>query len=59
VERLYAFGPPSGAAVNITLLSHVDTCCIGIVSDTTAVPDGTVLLDDLRRGFDEVLAIAT
>jgi WS/DGAT/MGAT family acyltransferase len=59
VERLYAFGPPSGAAVNITLLSHVDTCCIGIVSDTTAVPDGTVLVDDLRRGFDEVLAIAT
>jgi WS/DGAT/MGAT family acyltransferase len=59
VERLYAFGPPSGAAVNVTLLSHVDTCCIGVVSDTTAVPDGAALLSDLRRGFDEVLAVAT
>ncbi|HEY1739217.1 MAG TPA: wax ester/triacylglycerol synthase family O-acyltransferase [Acidimicrobiia bacterium] len=56
VERLYAFGPPSGAAVNVTLLSHVDTCCIGVVSDTTAVPDGSALLDELQRGFDEVLA---
>ncbi len=59
VERLYAFGPPSGAAVNITLLSHVDTCCIGVVSDTTAIPDGAALLDELRRGFDEVLAVGT
>jgi WS/DGAT/MGAT family acyltransferase len=56
VERLYAFGPPSGAAVNVTLLSHVDTCCIGVVSDTTAVPDGSALLGELQRGFDEVLA---
>jgi WS/DGAT/MGAT family acyltransferase len=56
VERLYAFGPPSGAAVNVTLLSHVDTCCIGVVSDTTAIPDGSALLDELQRGFDEVLA---
>jgi hypothetical protein len=57
VERLYAFGPPSGAAFNVTLISHVDTCCIGVVIDTTAVPDAEVLVDDLRAGFDEVLAL--
>ncbi len=59
VQRLYAFGPPSGAAVNVALLSHVDTCCIGIVSDTVAIPDGAALLGELRRGFDDVLAVAT
>ena len=57
VERLYAFGPPSGAAFNITLISHNETCCIGIVIDTTAVPDPDVLVDALRAGFDEVLAL--
>jgi WS/DGAT/MGAT family acyltransferase len=58
VERFYAFGPPSGAGVNITLMSHVDQCCIGVVVDTAAVPDPTVLLGDLRAGFDEVINAA-
>ncbi len=57
VERLYAFGPPSGAAVNVTLLSHVDTCCVGVVSDTAAIPDGEAMLSDLRGGIDDVLAV--
>ncbi len=58
VERLYAFGPPSGSAFNVTLISHFETCCIGIVMDTTAVPDPDVLVSALRAGFDEVLALA-
>jgi diacylglycerol O-acyltransferase / wax synthase len=58
VERLYAFAPPAGAAFNVTLISHCDTCCIGVVIDTTAVPDPEVLLGCLRAGFDEVLALA-
>jgi hypothetical protein len=57
VERLYAFGPPSGAAFNVTLISHTETCCIGVVIDTTAVPDADVLMECLRAGFDEVLAL--
>ena len=57
MERLYAFGPPSGAAFNVTLISHCDTCCIGIVIDTTAVPDPDVLCDCLRAGFDEMLSL--
>lgn len=55
VERFYAFGPPSGAGVNITLMSHVDQCCIGVVVDTAAVPDPGVLLSDLREGFALVI----
>ena len=56
VERLYAFAPPAGAAVNVSLISHCDTCCIGVVTDTTAVPDSVTLLACLREGFAELLA---
>lgn len=58
VERLYAFAPPSGSAMNIALISHCDTCCIGVVIDTAAVPDPDALVTCLRHGFDEVLSIA-
>jgi WS/DGAT/MGAT family acyltransferase len=57
VERFYAFAPPSGASVNVALISHCETCCIGIVIDTTAVPDAEVMVDALRTGFAEVTAI--
>ena len=58
VERMYAFAPPAGAAFNVALISHCDTCCVGVVIDTTAVPDPDVLIGYLRSGFDEVLALA-
>ena len=56
VDGLYAFAPTAGAAVNVSLISHCDTCCIGVVVDTTAVPDPAALVACLREGFDEVLA---
>ena len=58
VERLYAFAPPGGAAMNISLISHCDTACIGVVTDTTAVPDHATLLTCLREGFDEMITYA-
>lgn len=58
VERLYAFAPPAGSAFNVALISHCDTCCVGVVIDTEAVPDPDVLLRCLRAGFDEVRALA-
>jgi WS/DGAT/MGAT family acyltransferase len=57
VERLYAFGPPSGAALNVTLISHCDVCCLGIVADTTAIPDPDVLVACLRAGFDQLFLV--
>ena len=39
LERLYPFGPLSGTAANVTLLSHCGTCCIGINTDSLAIPD--------------------
>jgi WS/DGAT/MGAT family acyltransferase len=58
MDRLYAFAPTAGAAVNVSLISHNETCCIGVVVDTTAVPDAAVLVDCLRQGFEELLATA-
>jgi diacylglycerol O-acyltransferase len=56
IDRMYAFAPTAGAAVNVSLISHCDTCCVGVVVDTTAVPDAAVLVDCLRLGFEEMLA---
>ncbi len=55
----YAFGPTIGAAVNVTLLSYVDTCSLGIDVDTGAIPDFEVFHDCLVAGFDEVLALGS
>jgi diacylglycerol O-acyltransferase / wax synthase len=57
VGRYYAFGPTIGAAVNVTLMSYDDVCCVGINVDTGAVPDLDQLRDSLARGFEEVLAV--
>ena len=54
----YAFGPTIGSAVNVTLLTYVDTCALGIDVDTGAIPDYDVFYECLVEGFDEVLAIA-
>ena len=58
VRMQYAFAPTIGAALNVTLLSYVDTCAIGINMDTSAIPDPEVLYDCLIVGFDDVLALA-
>ncbi|WP_328359440.1 WS/DGAT domain-containing protein [Mycobacterium sp. NBC_00419] len=58
VRMQYAFGPTIGSAVNVTLLTYVDTCSLGIDVDTGAIPDFEEFADCLVAGFDEVLALA-
>jgi WS/DGAT/MGAT family acyltransferase len=58
VRVQYAFGPTIGSAVNVTLLTYVDTCALGIDVDTGAIPDFEVFRECLIAGFDEVLALA-
>ena len=58
VRVQYAFGPTIGSAVNVTLLTYVDTCALGIDVDTGAIPDFEDFYDCLVEGFDEVLALA-
>jgi len=57
VSGYYAFGPTTGAAVNVTLVTYQRTCCVGCTIDTAAVPDPDKLTACLRDGFDEVLAL--
>lgn len=58
VTMQYPFGPTIGAGVNVTLMSYVDTCSLGINVDIGAIPDFDVFYDCLVAGFDEVLALA-
>jgi WS/DGAT/MGAT family acyltransferase len=58
IERLYPFGPVPGCAVMAALLSHGDTCCIGINCDAAAVTDVPALMACLEEGLDEVLTLA-
>jgi hypothetical protein len=47
----YAFSPTLGAAFNVTLLSYVGRCYIGINADCAAVPDLSSLMESLAEGF--------
>jgi diacylglycerol O-acyltransferase len=58
VEANYALGPLSGAAINATLLSHLDDVFIGINSDPAAVPDPELLVECLEESFEEIRKIA-
>ena len=58
VQKQYAFSPTIGAALNVTLLSYVDTCAIAINIGTGAIPDFDVFYDCLVAGFDDVLTLA-
>ena len=58
VSHFYPFGPTAGSAVNVTLMSYRDTCCIGVNTDAAAIPDPDEFRACLLEGFAEVLALA-
>ncbi len=58
LESLFAFGPTAGAAANLTLFSYRDQAEVTLNADAAAIPDPDVLIECMRKGFDEVLACA-
>ena len=58
IVHQFPFGPLSGAAANVTLLSWLDQVCVGINVDPAAVTDPDAFRACLAEGFDEVLALA-
>jgi diacylglycerol O-acyltransferase / wax synthase len=58
VTHYWPFAPVPGCAMMIAMLSHNGRCCIGINSDTAAVTEPELLVECLREGLDEVLALA-
>lgn len=55
IRELIPFGPLSGTAVNITLLSHAGAAHIGIASDPAAVADPDALARNLDEAFTAVV----
>lgn len=58
VERIYAFAPTAGAALNVGFVSHLDHACIGTLSDATAVSDPGLLEELIATGIDELVEAA-
>ncbi|WP_148614292.1 wax ester/triacylglycerol synthase domain-containing protein [Nocardioides rubriscoriae] len=58
VTMQYPVGPTIGAGVNVTLMTYVDTCALGIDVDVGAIPDVDEFHACLVAGFEEVLALA-
>lgn len=58
ITAQYAFGPMTGAATNIALLSHCDDVHIGVNTDPAAIPDPDTFVACLRDSFDEICALA-
>ena len=54
VKGIYAVSPPSGAALNVSLISAADRVCITVTADVAAVPDSPKLAGCIEDGFAEV-----
>jgi diacylglycerol O-acyltransferase / wax synthase len=52
-----AFGPMTGAAANLVVLSYCSDLNVGINTDPAAISDPDVFTASLQQGFDEVLAL--
>lgn len=57
-EAQYAFGPMTGAASNVVLLSYCDEVNLGVNVDPAAIPDPDVYVECLRDSFDEITKLA-
>jgi WS/DGAT/MGAT family acyltransferase len=59
VEHMFAFGPLTGAAANITLLSHLDDIHLGINVDPAAVTDPDLLTASLAEAWADLEAASS
>lgn len=58
MESQFPFGPMAGAALNITLLSYMNDCNIGVNMDPAAVTDPELMMSCLNDGIDRILDLA-
>jgi len=58
MEANFGYGPLSGAACNMTLLSYIDEIHLGISTDPAAVTDPEVFVSCLHDGIAEVEKLA-
>ena len=55
VDSFFGFGPTTGAALNVTLMSYNGTCCVGITLDPAAIEEPNLFAACLCESFDEVV----
>lgn len=55
VLDLIPFGPLSGSATNVTLVSHADVAHVGITIDPAAIPGGAEFARRIEDGFTSVV----
>ncbi|MEY2402364.1 MAG: diacylglycerol O-acyltransferase / wax synthase [Ilumatobacteraceae bacterium] len=58
VEEFYAFGPPAGAALNITLFSYDNTVHLGVTTVAAAVESRRQFLSCLDEAIAEMATVA-
>jgi diacylglycerol O-acyltransferase len=58
VEEFYAFGPPAGAALNITLFSYDDTVHLGVTTVAAAVGSRAELMACLDEAIADMEVLA-
>jgi hypothetical protein len=57
VEQVYGYAPLPGVAAMITLVSHLELCCVGANVDPAAITEPERFARCLAAGFDEVMAV--
>ncbi|MGQ0621797.1 MAG: wax ester/triacylglycerol synthase domain-containing protein [Panacagrimonas sp.] len=57
ITQFWPFAPVPGCGMMIVMMSHNGRCCIGINSDRAAVTEPELLIQCLREGLDEILAL--
>jgi diacylglycerol O-acyltransferase len=55
IDRFVAFGPPAGAALNITAFSYDGDIHLGVTTDAEGVIDRAVFLECLDAAIDDVV----
>jgi WS/DGAT/MGAT family acyltransferase len=55
VEHFVAYGPPAGAALNVTLFSYRSTVYLGITTDAAAIPDRERFLTCVDEAIDALV----
>ncbi|MCC2657914.1 MAG: hypothetical protein K0Q76_3022 [Panacagrimonas sp.] len=57
ITQFWPFAPVPGCGMMIVMMSHNGRCCIGINSDRAAVTEPELLIECLRAGLDEIVAL--
>jgi diacylglycerol O-acyltransferase / wax synthase len=59
VEEFYAFGPPAGAALNITLFSYDNTVHLGVTTVAAAIDSRRQFMSCLDEAITEMATVAS